>query len=146
MTGTSTRLLLQPLLLTITLFLGPIYTSICLERSSFSYHDFNDLQAFRNLIIGPLTEEIVFRGCIIAVSLITPLDQRPSAARIIFISPLWFGAGEDFFFFTSLIHSLHHSSLLSILPDLSSYSQYQRDLSDQRSKCTSSQDRSHHSQ
>lgn len=109
LTGTSTRLLLQPLLLTITLFLGPIYTSICLERSSFSYHDFNDLQAFRNLIIGPLTEEIVFRGCIIAVSLITPLDQRPSAARIIFISPLWFGAGEDFFFLPpSSIHFTTH--------------------------------------
>lgn len=41
---------------------------------------------------GPLTEELSFRSCIIAVSLIGHLSPK----WIVFGTPLWFGLGESF--------------------------------------------------
>ncbi|KAH9813317.1 hypothetical protein DFH28DRAFT_930058 [Melampsora americana] len=91
------QLQLHSLLLTSLLFLGPIYTSFLIQSSnhpiSFDLHLF-DLQTLRNLIIGPITEEIVFRACIISTYLLINPNLRPSFSQIIFLSPLWFGAAH----------------------------------------------------
>lgn len=97
-TLTYLRLQIQPLILTAVLFLGPLYTQLLVQSSShaesFSFRDLFYLQNLRNLIIGPITEEIVFRGCIIATYLLIDPQLRPSATQIIFLSPLWFGAAH----------------------------------------------------
>ncbi|KAG0144713.1 hypothetical protein CROQUDRAFT_79660 [Cronartium quercuum f. sp. fusiforme G11] len=91
------RLQFQALLLTATLFLGPLYAQLLPSSSyqhAFTWSDYLELQTLRNLVIGPISEEIVYRGCIIATYfLIDPL-LRPSASQIIFLSPLWFGAAH----------------------------------------------------
>lgn len=52
------------------------------------------------LLKGPISEEIVFRSCVVAVSLLG--GQSP--AKIIFLSPLYFGIGE------------YYSNAISLLP------------------------------
>ncbi|KAB5593474.1 CAAX prenyl protease [Ceratobasidium theobromae] len=86
----------RPLLLTPLLYLGPIYTA-WLDRSlpfmnRWSYKDdvvgrFASWIGIRNYSMSPLTEELVFRSCIIGVAKLAGVGQR----KIIFLTPLWFG-------------------------------------------------------
>ncbi|KAA1120152.1 hypothetical protein PGT21_037209 [Puccinia graminis f. sp. tritici] len=94
------RLLIQPVILTAILYLGAIYTDVVLEPktrtgeegpSSGRLNEIINIYVVRALILGPLYEEIVFRGCILAFhSLVSPADQL-SKTKLIFSTPLWFG-------------------------------------------------------
>jgi membrane protease YdiL (CAAX protease family) len=101
-------------ILTVILYLGAIYTDVILEPktrtndegpSSGRLKEIINIFVVRALILGPLYEEIVFRGCILAFhSLVSPADQL-SKTNLIFTTPLWFGFGKpipptDFFCFT----------------------------------------------
>ncbi|KAI8643627.1 CAAX protease self-immunity-domain-containing protein [Parasitella parasitica] len=87
---------LKPLLLTGMLFLGPLSVMYFDQELPFQiYFSFEQdvkmnlmsLLGQRNYVVAPLTEEFVFRACIIAV-----LHQANySKNYLIFISPLYFG-------------------------------------------------------
>ncbi|KDQ56261.1 hypothetical protein JAAARDRAFT_132476 [Jaapia argillacea MUCL 33604] len=47
-------------------------------------------QGFRNFVVGPITEELVFRSCILAIYKM----NGASEAAMIFVAPLWFGAAH----------------------------------------------------
>ncbi|TPX70914.1 hypothetical protein SpCBS45565_g01399 [Spizellomyces sp. 'palustris'] len=85
-----------PLCLTMALFLGPLAVDFIAEslpfqkKFSFQQHLFdksNDILAWRNYIVGPLTEEFVFRACMV------PLFQAAGfkTATTVFMLPLCFG-------------------------------------------------------
>ncbi|KAI7954988.1 hypothetical protein MJO28_005388 [Puccinia striiformis f. sp. tritici] len=90
------RLLLQPLILTIILFWGVIYTELIIEpktkdnRPQRNSKSIINIYVIRALILGPLYEEIVFRGCIIGFHLLGK-DHQSSKLELIFTTPFWFG-------------------------------------------------------
>ncbi|KAM0745590.1 Abi-domain-containing protein [Meredithblackwellia eburnea MCA 4105] len=88
--------LVLPLALTATLFAGSLLVEGLQEelpgqrgwswtRAKAAVWD--SWTGFRTFIIGPLTEELVFRSCIIAIS----HQARFSVSSIIFLSPIYFG-------------------------------------------------------
>ncbi|KAI8979506.1 hypothetical protein BDF20DRAFT_793997, partial [Mycotypha africana] len=86
----------RPLLLTGLLFLGPISMMFFEEELPFQKHFvfrrdivdiFTSLQGQRNYVVGPLTEEFVFRACVIAIL----FQAHYSKKYLIFASPLYFG-------------------------------------------------------
>lgn len=87
---------LRPLLLTPLLYLGPLY-SAWLDKSlpfmqDWSYErdvvaKFASWTGVRNFFMSPLTEELVFRSCVIAAAELAGVSQK----KIIFLTPLWFG-------------------------------------------------------
>ncbi|XDV38854.1 hypothetical protein PO909_008184 [Leuciscus waleckii] len=94
---------LLPLTLTIVLFLGPL-TQLAIESPRGLFHDVKtalseyeyissvrDLRWFRNQVVAPLTEKLVFRACMIPM-LVKCIG--PTAA--IFISPLFFSVAFQF--------------------------------------------------
>ncbi|XP_048021272.1 CAAX prenyl protease 2 isoform X1 [Megalobrama amblycephala] len=101
---------LLPLTLTMVLFLGPL-TQLAIESPRGLFHDVKtalnsrswskcvkDLRWLRNHVVAPLTEEFVFRACMIPM--LVPCIG-PTAA--IFISPLFFGVAH----FHHIIEQLH---------------------------------------
>ncbi|KAI8379439.1 uncharacterized protein BYT42DRAFT_326952 [Radiomyces spectabilis] len=87
---------LSPLLLVIFLFLGPLsimyFEKVLPFQANFSFqHDVKDvffsLLGQRNYVVGPITEEIVFRACMLA----TLYHANFSKGYLIFASPLYFG-------------------------------------------------------
>ena len=97
---TAWRTLIYPLAMTASLFAGPLY-SIIADGNVFDRHDLTSLEGFRNVVAvrrplthplsvqAPVLEEVVFRGCICAVSLMAGMTRR----QIIFATPLYFGLG-----------------------------------------------------
>lgn len=81
---------LNPLLLTATLFLGPIYVAFLDGESPI--HGLDRLRLIRNLVVGPATEEAVFRACVLA----TMFYGGASRTALVFASPLWFSLGTCF--------------------------------------------------
>ncbi|KAJ6466869.1 hypothetical protein C8R45DRAFT_1020364 [Mycena sanguinolenta] len=74
------------------LFLGPLYGSYLAARSKYPLrHDFLEMFTtwigFRNYVWGPLTEEIVFRACVLAVYALGGAARW----RMIAFAPLVFG-------------------------------------------------------
>jgi prenyl protein peptidase len=102
---TITSTLLQPLLLTFTLFLGPLYESLLIHHSYthwFTHSNPNSLPStlssaigFRNYIAGPLTEELLFRSTIIPIHLLA----NTTPTKIIFLTPLYFGIAHIHHFY-----------------------------------------------
>ncbi|KZT39280.1 Abi-domain-containing protein [Sistotremastrum suecicum HHB10207 ss-3] len=90
--------LITPHLLAPLLYLGPLYglflsRSLPLqERSSFQDYraTLSQWQGIRNYLAAPITEEIVFRSCILAVG----ISSGRSSRSLIFLSPLWFGVAH----------------------------------------------------
>ncbi|KAI8333331.1 hypothetical protein BC941DRAFT_434431 [Chlamydoabsidia padenii] len=88
--------LVNPLLLTMILFLGPLsllyFDQLLPGQNGFDmkrdvYQVFNSLHGQRNYVFAPLTEEYVFRSCMIAI-----LSQaQHSYSYLIFVTPLYFG-------------------------------------------------------
>ncbi|KAF5315246.1 hypothetical protein D9619_007505 [Psilocybe cf. subviscida] len=86
-----------PHLVTPVLFLGPLFASGFLARQlplmkHFSWKGFfsarlGNIYGLRNYIVAPITEEIVFRSCVIAVYHLSGASSR----RMIFLAPLTFG-------------------------------------------------------
>ncbi|KAH7885150.1 CAAX protease self-immunity-domain-containing protein [Phlebopus sp. FC_14] len=90
---------IQPHLITPTLFLGPLYAHFLLGtlpfQKNWSFHDdvlcfLFSITGIKNYIIAPITEEIVFRACVLTGYHLA----RASMIRMIFLSPLVFGAAH----------------------------------------------------
>lgn len=91
------------LVLTMILFWGPLYTSLFLDPDIKKaaegrsvglrkiWNDVTSVYTLRALILGPLTEEIVFRGCILGINLLVDPAARLSKQQLVFLCPLWFG-------------------------------------------------------
>ncbi|EMD32279.1 hypothetical protein CERSUDRAFT_144101 [Gelatoporia subvermispora B] len=90
---------LLPCFITALLYLGPLYFEFLVGRLPFQRHwSINiDLlpiiatwQGWRNYIVAPITEEVVFRGCTLAVYHLAGLSRK----KMIFLTPLTFGAAH----------------------------------------------------
>ncbi|KAG0173545.1 hypothetical protein DFQ28_002151 [Apophysomyces sp. BC1034] len=87
--------LLTPLLLTIILFCGPLALMYFDEELPWQKHFdlqqelrmITSLLGQRNFIVAPVTEEFVFRACVICVL----YHSGFSTAYLIFVSPMYFG-------------------------------------------------------
>lgn len=103
-TTSSTRLLglhcntsdvLRSIMLTCTLFAGPLYEYLIAERGLLYFprdltQALTSWTGVRNYLVGPLTEEFVFRSCIVPLHVLGGL----SVGRIIFVAPLYFGVAH----------------------------------------------------
>jgi len=90
---------LLPYLVTPVLYLGPLYATFLESKFPFQSrwswgHDvlpvFKTWVGFRNYFFGPITEELVFRACVLAVYHLAGSPRN----KMIFLSPLLFGLGE----------------------------------------------------
>lgn len=88
-----------PYVAIVLLYLGPLYSAhlsrkLPLQRNwSFAEDVFPILFTWpgvRNYMVGPLTEEVVFRGCILVVYRLA----GASVQKMLFFSPILFGLGE----------------------------------------------------
>ncbi|KAK5664170.1 hypothetical protein OQA88_386 [Cercophora sp. LCS_1] len=91
---------LQALLLTTLLFLGPLFHSLVLERSYTSIRAsiveiFTEPIGFRNIIAGPVTEELLFRSASVPLMLVA----ETSLTKTIFLSPIIFGLAHVHHFY-----------------------------------------------
>lgn len=102
---------LQPLLLTVLLYLGPLYNDIYLESSlspvselwSQIVTSLSSSMGYRNFVAGPLTEELLFRSTILPLHLLSPLGD--SFGKLVFLTPLYFGIAHVHHFYEfSLSH------------------------------------------
>lgn len=98
--------IIKPILLTMSLFLGPLSVMFFEQELPFQKHFnverdlysiFTTLLGQRNYLVGPLTEEFVFRACMIAVL----YQANYSTTFLIFVSPLYFGLGKFFLCYTA---------------------------------------------
>ncbi|KAG8853660.1 hypothetical protein FRB96_008078 [Tulasnella sp. 330] len=87
---------LKPFLLAPILYIGPLYVEILELRGPYRMKwtlkrdvvdHFFSWQGIRNFIVAPITEEFVFRSCVISVLVLGGSSLR----RMVFVSPLWFG-------------------------------------------------------
>ncbi|GAA5882712.1 hypothetical protein JCM3774_004528 [Rhodotorula dairenensis] len=92
----AAKLVLYPLTLTASLFLGSLYISWLAgelpgQAGSRTWacwrQKFDGWRGIRTYLVGPLTEEITFRSCVIAVSALAGW----SPVKLVFLTPLWFG-------------------------------------------------------
>ncbi|KAF8911810.1 CAAX protease self-immunity-domain-containing protein [Mucidula mucida] len=79
-------------LVTPMLFLGPLYAmylqqQLPLQAGTAIVKNYVHVIGLRNVIIAPLTEEIVFRACMLSMYHLCGASRR----KMIFLSPLWFG-------------------------------------------------------
>ncbi|KAK4227726.1 putative protease [Podospora fimiseda] len=89
----------SPVFLTSLLFLGPLYSYFIIDQGYkpwfLSLHQnpikdcFTNYQSFRNYIIGPITEELLFRSS--AIPLLLPLPPSITPSKLLYIIPLIFG-------------------------------------------------------
>ncbi|KFY25499.1 hypothetical protein V493_04638 [Pseudogymnoascus sp. VKM F-4281 (FW-2241)] len=85
---------LRALLLTAILFLGPLFESGIVEGNWRSWSRlrgittlWHDLPTFRNLVAGPITEELLFRSASLPIFLLSPASLRTT----FLVPPLVFG-------------------------------------------------------
>ncbi|RPD60277.1 Abi-domain-containing protein [Lentinus tigrinus ALCF2SS1-7] len=88
--------IILPCLVAPILYLGPLYADYLSETLPFQRH-WNFRSSLlpivstwvgrRNYIVGPITEEIVFRACMLSVYHMAGASRK----KMIFLSPLWFG-------------------------------------------------------
>jgi len=92
-----------PYLVTPVLYLGPLYATFLDSKLPFQSRwswDRNMVPVFktwvgiRNYFFGPITEELVFRACVLAVYHLAGSSRN----KMIFLSPLLFGLGECILF------------------------------------------------
>ncbi|GAB7344100.1 hypothetical protein MBLNU457_2003t2 [Dothideomycetes sp. NU457] len=106
---------IRSLLLTAILFAGPLFEEGIVEGNwrawlsigSFKREVIDNLVTFRALVVGPVSEEIVFRS--LAVSLYLLANVEPS--EIVFKTPLIFGLAH--------LHHLHETIVRHQKPDKS---------------------------
>lgn len=101
----SPMAILQPLLLTLMLYTGPLYSDIYLDQTlsplsnlwSEVVTSLSSSIGYRNYIAGPLTEELLFRSVILPVHLLSPLADSPR--KLLFLTPLYFGIAHVHHFY-----------------------------------------------
>jgi len=95
----SLRDAILPCLIAPALFLGPLYVQFLdrlfpLQKAwSMKYSVVPYVctwQGWRTVIIGPITEEVVFRACILAAYKMAGSSQW----KMVYLSPLWFGVAH----------------------------------------------------
>ncbi|KAG7445568.1 Abi-domain-containing protein [Guyanagaster necrorhizus] len=83
-------------LITPVLFLGPLFAMSLyrtlpfqkmFNRNNSAWNAFYSIIGLRTFVVAPLTEETVFRACMLSVYHLS----GASAYRMIFLAPLWFG-------------------------------------------------------
>ncbi|PVF99797.1 Abi-domain-containing protein [Serendipita vermifera] len=81
------------------MYTGTLYTEILDRRSHIYRHEeeggsirwiFTTWIGFRNIIGAPITEEIVYRSCVVGIMKLS----GASMMSMVFLSPLWFGAAH----------------------------------------------------
>ncbi|QRV98099.1 CAAX prenyl protease 2 [Ceratobasidium sp. AG-Ba] len=86
----------RPLLLTPLLYLGPLYSAWLDQAYPFMddwsfqrdvVRKFGSWTGVRNFFASPLTEELVFRSCVIGAAQLAGVGLK----KIVFLTPLWFG-------------------------------------------------------
>ncbi|CCF48772.1 hypothetical protein NDA10_004215 [Ustilago hordei] len=88
--------MLSPLVLTSLLFLGPLHTLFLRGQLPFQSHfslsrflaPLGTLAGVRNFLVGPLTEELVFRSSLLTILSLSPLSSKK---MLVFASPAFFG-------------------------------------------------------
>ncbi|CCA73790.1 related to CAAX prenyl protease 2 [Serendipita indica DSM 11827] len=85
---------LAPLMYTGTIYVQLLDKELPLQRN-WSFAEsvkpiFTTWIGFRNIIAAPITEEIVYRSCIVGIMKLS----GASTSSMIFLSPLWFGAAH----------------------------------------------------
>jgi prenyl protein peptidase len=101
-----------PLLLTATLFAGPLFERLFIERIDPSAAPATLLSwiGYRNYIAGPITEEVLFRSVLVPLHLLAKISPTTTT----FITPLYFGIAHIHHFYEfTLTHP--HTPLLPIL-------------------------------
>ena len=106
------------LLLVAILFLGPLVQFFFDRECPIDFSD-GLLFPLRNLVIGPITEEIVFRGCMVPVL----LGCGMSRTTTILISPLFFGVAHIHHIFAGvpLMRVLFQFSFTTVFGWMSSF-------------------------
>ena len=101
-----------PYLVTPVLYLGPLYATFLDSKLPFQSRwswDRDMLPVFktwvgiRNYFFGPITEEMVFRACVLAVYHLAGSSRN----KMIFLSPLLFGLGECILFSPRSVRYIH---------------------------------------
>lgn len=96
---------LEPLLLTFILFLGPLFEDLYLNGSLSPLSNvwtelvtsLSSSIGYRNYIAGPVTEELLFRSTILPIHLLSSLAESPK--RLVFLTPLYFGIAHVHHFY-----------------------------------------------
>eukprot|EP00056_Hartaetosiga_gracilis_P010189 m.149043 g.149043 ORF g.149043 m.149043 type:complete len:299 (+) comp13270_c0_seq1:48-944(+) len=106
----------KSLLLFAVLFVGPIIQDLSdgVWATQYRYFSSKPLEFWRNFIVGPVTEEVVFRGCITAPlmyylqSTSGGMESYHDSYLIALIGPLYFGIAHAHHYFEGvpLIHIL----------------------------------------
>jgi prenyl protein peptidase len=96
---------LKPVALTLVLFVGPLFKTLVAEGewrnitpSSIKTELFDSWTGYRNIIVAPLSEELVFRSLVISLYLLA----KVSPTRIVFTTPLIFGMAHLHHLYTNL--------------------------------------------
>ncbi|KAJ5873546.1 uncharacterized protein N7473_013419 [Penicillium subrubescens] len=117
--------ILRSLLLTAILFVGPLYERGIVEgewRSWFSRAKWSESLGgwigWRNYIAGPITEEVMFRSAIVPLHILAHI----SPARIIFLSPLYFGIAHIHHFYEFRLTHPDTPALAALLRSLFQFS------------------------
>lgn len=100
--------IVRPLLLVVILFIGPLFESGIVESrwrhwgrwSIIRESVYDDWTGWRNLVVGPISEEYVFRAQATALFLLA----QSSAIRIMWFGPLIFGVAHVHHFSETIIH------------------------------------------
>lgn len=94
---------LNPLVLTVLLFSGPLFEKLFVERAYRHWLRGPDSLlttlrssiGFRNYIAGPVTEEILFRSVLVPLHLLAGIEP----IKIVFLTPLYFGIAHVHHFY-----------------------------------------------
>lgn len=93
---------LRTLLLTALLFTGPLFRSLIVDSGYHAWADLSPLTelwtewtTWRNLVAGPVTEELLFRSASVPLMLLA----QTSMTRTIFLSPVIFGLAHVHHFY-----------------------------------------------
>ena len=103
--------------LTLLLYLGPIFEKTFIEgdvddfrRGRKVVESLSSWQGYRNYVAGPITEEVIFRSVLVPLHLLA----KVSPAKIVFLTPLYFGIAHVHHFYEfTLTHP--HTPLLPAL-------------------------------
>ncbi|EXJ91547.1 prenyl protein peptidase [Capronia epimyces CBS 606.96] len=88
--------------LTLLLYTGPLFEKIFIEgevddfrRGRKIFESLSSWQGYRNYVAGPITEEIIFRSVLVPLHMLA----KVSPARIVFLTPLYFGIAHAHHFY-----------------------------------------------
>ncbi|KAH6624914.1 hypothetical protein B0J18DRAFT_195165 [Chaetomium sp. MPI-SDFR-AT-0129] len=93
--------------LTAVLFAGPLYSYLLVDRGWKDWarlapvtEVWGEWTTFRNIVAGPITEEILFRTASIPLALLSPPSTSPpSPTKIILLTPILFGLAHVHHFY-----------------------------------------------